>query len=102
MSTYEPGRLYLIDLHGVTRAVHYCADGFFRCGEDFSAMATSDLNARLAVVLDPEDEDVQEFMQWASNFFDGYLSRLADKIRAQITPPEPPMEEPGWGREGRR
>ena len=55
-----------------------------------------------AIVLDKDDEDVQEFMQWASNFFDGYLSRLADKIAAQITPPEPPMEEPGWGREGRR
>ena len=47
-----------------------------------------------AIVLDKDDEDVQEFMQWASNFFDGYLSRLADKIAAQITPPEPPMEEP--------
>ena len=56
-----------------------------------------------AIVLEKDDEDVEAFMQWASKILvDGYPPRLAAKIRAQITPPEPPMEEPGWGREGRR
>jgi len=102
MSTYEPGRLYLIDVDGETHEALYFANGinqpYFLTREGQAIRREHATNVRLAIVLDSENEDVQEFMQWASNFFDGYLSRLANKIRAQITPPEPPMEEPTeWG-----
>ena len=99
MSTYEPGRLYLIDLDGETYEARYFGDA---SPAAFAGFVTRDgrvarrdkvTTARLAVVLDPEDEDVKALLDygWSDASRAG---RLAAKIRAQITPPAPSMEEP--------
>ena len=94
MSTYEPGRLYLIDVYGVTRAVHYCADGWFRCGEDFGTTYGDSLNVRPAIVLDPENFYVRGFLKLNEQDWNDAADVVVGMIRAQVTPPEPPMEEP--------
>ena len=106
MSTYEPGRLYLIDLDGETHEARYFANGinppYFLTREGHMTHRDNAANVRLAVVLDPEDEDVKALVRYVSHEPEvreiAFWTRVGDKIRAQITPPEPPMEEPTeWG-----
>ena len=101
MSTYEPGRLYLIDVDGETREARYFANGIHAPGfltRDGQAIRISRVhNPRPAIVLDPEDENVKAFATGHGTVGHVHCCTVADKIRAQITPPEPPMEEPGWG-----
>ena len=104
MSTYEPGRLYLIDLDGETHEARYFANGinppYFQLREGHMTHRDNAANVRLAIVLDPEDENVQTLMRGGLEVeeLDTAALSLVHKIRDQITPPEPPMEEPTeWG-----
>ena len=106
MSTYEPGRLYLIDLDGETHEARYFANGinppYFLTREGHMTHRDNAANVRLAVVLDPEDEDVKALVRYVSHEPEvreiAFWTRVGDMIRVQITPPEPPMEEPTeWG-----
>jgi len=106
MSTYEPGRLYLIDGDGVTHEARYIAKGIHASGfltrEGQVFRMDSVDNVRPAIVLDPEDEDVKALVRYVSHEPEvleiAFWTRVGDKIRAQITPPEPLMEEPTeWG-----
>ena len=98
MTTYEPGRLYLIDLDGETHEARYYGINppYFLTREGHMTHRDNAANVRLAVVLDPEDEEVQAFAKDYSGFWrpETPTEIIANKIAAQITPPEPPMEEP--------
>ncbi|MGH1563069.1 hypothetical protein [Mumia sp. DW29H23] len=105
MSNFEPARLYLWDRAGETWGVY----GFEHVGPacaPFEEVARffpdrpGVTNPRRAIVLDPQDEDVQAFVQvaLAVGSSSAVAVNLARKIAAQSTPPKPPMEEPQeWG-----
>ena len=106
MSTYKPGRLYLIDLDGETHEARYFANGinppYFLTREGHMTHRDNAANVRLAVVLDREDEDVKALVRYVSHEPEvreiAFWTRVGDMIAAQITPPEPPREEPTeWG-----
>ena len=51
-----------------------------------------------AIVLDPENFYVRGLLKLNEQDWNDAADAVADMIRAQITPPEPPMEEPTeWG-----
>ena len=104
MSTYEPGRLYLIDVDGVThqatcRRYHDGAVVFLTYDGAVISGSKAE-NPRLAIALDPEDENVKVMVDiWAGDRDLSAARSVARLIAAQIAPPappEPPMEEPGW------
>ena len=96
MSTYEPGKLYLYERHGET--VTGLWNGRYLISSAYTNLPKEVTNPRLAVVLDPEDEEVQAFATGHGKVGHVGCCAVAAKIRAQITPPEPPMEEPTeWG-----
>ena len=67
---------------------------------DFSTVLRIKVVPADSIVLDPEDEDVQTLMRGGLEVAELHTAALSlvHKIRAQITPPEPPMEEPTeWG-----
>jgi len=106
MSTYEPGRLYLIDVDGVTHEARYFANGSLAPNfltRDGRALHWYNVtNVRPAIVLDPEDENVKVMVDiWAGDRDLSAARSVARLIAAQIAPPappEPPMEEPTeWG-----
>jgi len=104
--TYEPGKLYLIDVDGVTHQAtcRRYSDGaaVFLTYDGAVISGLKAENPRPAIVLDPEDEAVQAFVKvydltgtrHEGTNQEGAPNRVAAKIAAQITPPEPPMEEP--------
>ena len=97
MSTYEPGPLYLVEYQGVVYEARYDptppTPGFVTRDGMFIAENEA-LYARLAVVLDPEDVVVQQFLDACLGPCGKPVQRLGAKIRAQITPPEhPPVAE---------
>ena len=98
MSTYWPAQLYLIDVDGETREARYHLGihQFVYLGSGQTIPNGSVSNVRPAIVLDPEDADVQTLMRGGLEVeeLDTAALSLVHKIRAQITPPEPPMEEP--------
>ena len=101
MSTEKPGPLYLVEYQGVVYEARYDptppTPGFVTRDGMFIAENEAQY-ARLAVVLDPEDEDVKALVRYVSHEPEvreiAFWTRVGDKIRAQITPPEhPPVAE---------
>jgi len=97
MSTYESGRLYLIDVDGETHEARYFAAGRtapgFLTRDGRSLHSDNALNVRPAVVLDPEGKAVKALLDYGEGVPTA-ARRVRDAVRAQITPPEPAMEEP--------
>ena len=101
MSTYEPGRLYLIDVDGETHQARYHLGihQFLYLNSGQTIPNESVANVRPAIVLDPWDKNVKHYVKYwggapPEGSGVGSLSLVARAIAAQITPPEPPMEEP--------
>ena len=99
MSTYEVGKLYLIDLRGETHQAtcrRYPDGAVVFLTYDGAVISGSKAeNPRLAIALDPEDENVKVMVDiWANDRDLSAARSVARLIAAQITPPEPPMEEP--------
>ena len=100
--TYEPGKLYLIDLRGETHQAtcRRYPDGavVFLTYDGAVISGLKAENPRPAVVLDPEDFYVRGFLKLNEQDWNDAADVVVGMIRAQITPPEPPMEEPTeWG-----
>ena len=96
--TYEPGKLYLIDLRGETHQAtcRRYPDGavVFLTYDGAVISGLKAENPRPAVVLDPEDFYVRGFLKLNEQDWNDAADVVVGMIRAQITPPEPPMEEP--------
>ena len=106
MSTYEPGKLYLIDVNGETKQARFAYasshGGAFITRGGFVTPEEHATNVRPAIVRDPEDENVKVMVDiWANDRDLSAARSVARLIAAQIAPPappEPPMEEPTeWG-----
>ena len=65
---------------------------------DFSTVLRIKVVPADSIVLDPENFYVRGLLKLNEQDWNDAADAVADMIRAQITPPEPPMEEPTeWG-----